>query len=77
MCIHAPAENANKLQLGVYAKLLKKFASSVGCKTPGETFLLELEWLSLEDRWQQNALRFWNQLRGGSPEGWSVSGRSR
>ena len=45
-----------------YAWLLKKFASVCRQQNPTEPFLLELGWLSREDRVQQSALRFWNQL---------------
>ena len=59
--VHPRAAGKRKKTAARYASLLKKFAG-VGSKTPTEPFLLELGWLSLEDRWQQSALRFWNQL---------------
>ena len=59
--VHPCAAGTRKTTAARYAWLLKKIAG-VGCKFPTEPFLLELGWLSLEDRWQQSALRFWNQL---------------
>ncbi len=56
--VHPRAAGKRKKPTARYAWLLKKFAG-VGCKTPTKPFLLELGWLSLEDRWQQSALRFW------------------
>ncbi len=61
MVIHPGAAGKRKTTAARYAWLLKKFAG-VGCKTATEPFLLELGRLSFEDRWQQSALRFWNQL---------------
>jgi hypothetical protein len=59
--VHSSTGRQRKKFASRYVKHLKQLCG-LPRSTPTETFLLELGWLSLPDRWLQSCIRFWNQL---------------